>query len=240
MRKFLALAVCLMLLGTVTVNGTLAFSFDGLLDSLAKIFRSEPETSTELQIDTLIQVRSGNQLISASENDVLVPAHFDQDFDWVADSSATINGYPCSLWPEDEISGAVDKIIYVKNNSAEKDAYFRTAISVRKDVYQLLKFNLNLDSNNFMWTGWTDDGDYVTNVFTYKHKLENGKSSPPMMLQIAMDKSITNDQLKKYNSKMQIFKAKTVAIESDAFVKSDNTLMSEKEAVELLLNQNIQ
>lgn len=238
MKKLLALAACMMLLSTLTVNGTLAFSIEGIVASLTQFFGSEPENeSDELKAATLIQVRSGSGMRAASEDEMLLPANYARDFHWNATQEATINGHTCKLWPESGVQNAVDKFISVRNDSTGKAIYFRTDISVNKAAYALLKINLN-QSDVFKWTDWTEDGDYMTIAAVYTEALQPGGISPPMMLQIAMRNDVTNAQLAALGAeKLEIIRTNTLAIAADTPVTGDETITADQ-AVKLLMGQN--
>lgn len=237
MKKLLALAACLMLLSAITVNGTLAFSFDGILNSLTSIFKSKPvNNEQQLKVDTLIQVRGANGMVSASESEMLLPANYSDGFDWQATQTATINGHNCLLWPESGVRGTADKFISVQNCSPDKEVYFRTAISIHKDIFPLLKINLN-NTGEYRWTAWQLDGSYMTSVATYTTTLDPGMVSPPMMYQIALQKNVTNQQLAAFGTKMEIIKTNTLAVDAATFVNSDKTPMTDAQALAIFAQQ---
>lgn len=233
MKKILALAACLMLLGAITVNGTFAFS---LSEFFANVFGGPtPATQAQLDVKTLIQMRSGNTLV-AEQGQMLIPANLPDNLN-AAKHETNVNGKPYHLWTFD---GAVDKFISVKNDTAQSadahSAYFRTAISVRctsDEVFNKLRFNLN--ATDFDWTDWKKTGsDTYTIVATYLDALAPGEISPAMMLQIALDKSMTNEEMEKFGADFEI-NVYTAAIDAETFKKQDDTPMSAQEALNLAL-----
>jgi len=221
MKKILALAACLMLLGAITVNGTFAFSLGELFSNVF----GGPNQAEENQLDvkTLIRMRKGNELI-AEQNQMLIPANMPDTFDWNHKPVSFADGnHVYALW---NIGGAVDKFISVENSGSEYSAYFRTAISVRctgdEEFFRSnLKFNLN--DTDYIWSDWQKTGsDTYTNVATYRYALAPGETSPAMLLQIALDKSMTNEEMEKFGADFEI-NVHTAAIDVTTFAKNELT-----------------
>jgi len=241
MKKLLALAVCLMLLGTVTVNGTFAsdFSISDFFQTIAEKIFGEPKTdSSQLDVETTVKMRGQDgKLVDESEPQMLVPLN--QPAGWYQEKTVTpVGEREYKLWTE---PGVIDKFICVTNKTEAdkgKDAYFRTAISIRcssETVWNNLKINLNEDTSEYQWSGWKNHGEWYTNVATYLKPLAPGETSPAMMMQLALvnSREMTNELMTTFGSEFTI-EMHTVAIDMETFKNSsDDTQMSAMEALDM-------
>jgi len=139
------------------------------------------------------------------------------------------------------IIGAVDKFTSVKN-AGEKSAYIRTAFALDKYAYDkgIIHLNFNQDDENFRYEGWksiTIKGrPYMMMVVTCKKELAHNATTPPMLLQVAMSRDVTNADLSNISADFLLIK--TMAIESDVFVDEEGNKLSAEAALNLALPLN--
>jgi len=253
MRKLLALAVCLMLMGTITVNGTLAADFSEFVKSVVNsIFDDGTESETQFNVTTSIKVRNPEdptELILENKDiqQILIPLN--QQPGWEQNTTQKeYDGVTYTLWTE---PGVIDKFIFITNDpeaSEGRDAYFRSAISIHcsdRAVFEdMLKINLNKNTDYYDWHTWEDGSDWkesngwFTAVVTYKDALAPGDTAPALMTQVALEhrKELTNEKIKKFGQEFTIV-VKTVAV--DASVTNDGgEPMSYLQALEVAAKPN--
>lgn len=235
------LAVCVLLLGLLSVNGTLANAVD-------KIFRIISGDQPE-QNEQLLQVKLVNEafdiqnkkLVPQNALPIISPAYYPDGYDWESDKvKTTIDGVVYYLW-DDQLRTPVDKVVSVQNTSNDeneaKDAYFRVAIAVDANIFGLLKINFNKADDRYLWEeNWTDitakGRAYKMMVATYTDALEPGKKSPPFMLQVAMDKNATNEDYAKIDSNFILITA--MAVDADALKDKNDENAVRPGAIETL------
>lgn len=221
-KGIVIVAVCLILAGLMSVNGTLA-------NTVNRIFRiingDQPE-----QNEVLLQVKLVNEAFDADGSGLVVqnslpnitPAYYPNDFDWEKDKeNVTIGGKTYALW-KNTLRSPVNKVVSVQNTAEDegaKDAYFRVAIAVDANIAHLLKINFNKADSRYVWEdNWLDitvgGREYKMMIATYTEALEPGEKSPPFMLQVAMDKTATNEDYAKIDSNFMRITA--MAVDADA------------------------
>lgn len=245
MKKAIVLAVCLLLVGLLAVNGTLAQGLSDLFTDLSHLFTGgapQQDTEGELDVRLVYQKRNadGTALVGEGTPEQLAPARYSK-FDWENDK-VPIGGV--MLWNDSNIIGAVDKFTSVKN-AGEKSAYIRTAFALDKYAYDngIIHLNFNQDDENFRYEGWksiTIKGrPYMMMVVTCLQKLPINTTTPPMLLQVAMSRDVTNADLSNISADFLLIK--TMAIESDVFVEERNgekVQLSATEALDMALPLN--
>ena len=243
MKKAIVLAVCLLLVGLLAVNGTLAQGISNLFADLGTFFAGktsgapEQDTEGELDVRLVYQKRNaaGTALVGEGTPEQLAPARYQAGFDWDQDKQ-NVGGV--MLWDESKIGGAVDKFTSVKN-AGEKSAYIRTAFALDKYAYDhgIIHLNFNQDDENFRYEGWksiTIKGrPYMMMVVTCKKELAHNATTPPMLLQVAMSNHVTNADLSNVSADFLLIK--TMAIESDVFVEKVDGV-EQKMSAEAALN----
>ena len=249
-KGIVIVAVCLILVGLLSVNGTLA-------NTVNRIFQiingDQPE-----QNEQMLQVKLINQTFAADGSGLtemngmpnITPAYYPDGFDWEKDKeNVVIDGQVYALW-EDTLRSPVSKVVSVQNTAVEegaKDAYFRVAIAVDANIFHLLKINFNKADSRYLWQNqWLDitvDGRaYKMMVATYTEALEPGEKSPPFMLQVAMDKTATNKDYAKIDG--HFIRITAMAVDADALTNPDDQNAVRPSAVETLdaavpVNENL-
>ena len=106
------------------------------------------------------------------------------------------------LWSETDIRGALDKLVFVKNvtKNTEQTVYFRTVIAFPDagNFHNNVHVNYNTEQYRAVWLEediTIDGAPYKVLVMTYQGALAAGKTAPPSLLQIALDKSTDNEDL---------------------------------------------
>lgn len=225
-KRTLLVLVCLAMVCMVAVNGTLAQeigkTFQNVVGFVTGLFGAPEADAERLQVQLTYQKRSGNQLVPLNETPVLYPAGTVPGFSWDDRVDVQLDGRTYKLWDDTRLFGAMDKFTSVTNTRAEA-AYLRVAFAVKKNdaVSRLVHINFNDDTSAFDVSDWTDitiDGQpYAMIVYTYRGALAQGESTPPMLLQVAIDSSATNADFAAIgNDFLQI---NAMAVQASAFTK---------------------
>lgn len=244
-KRTLLVLVCLAMVCMVAVNGTLAQeiekTFQNVVGFVSGLFGA-PEADTELlEVKLSYQKRSGSALVEMNESPVLYPSTYPADFSWDQLVDVTIGGYTYRLWDDRKLRGAMDKFTSVTNVRTE-DAYLRVAFAVKKNAAadRVVHVNFNEDLSAFDITDWRDvtiDGQaYRMKIFTYRKALKAGESTPPMLLQVAIDSSATNEDFTAIGN--DFLRVNAMAIQAGAFtteVNGEKVQMSYQEALDMAL-----
>ena len=140
-KGIVIVAVCLILVGLLSVNGTLA-------NTVNRIFQiingDQPE-----QNEQMLQVKLINETFAADGSGLtemngmpnITPAYYPDKFDWDNDKeNVIIGGQAYVLWKK-TLRSPVSKVVSVQNMAVEegaKDAYFRVAIAVDANIFHLI------------------------------------------------------------------------------------------------------
>ncbi|MBQ9944553.1 MAG: hypothetical protein IJO67_09360, partial [Clostridia bacterium] len=229
-KGIVIVAVCLILVGLLSVNGTLA-------NTVNRIFRIINGKDQPEQNEQMLQVKLINETFAADGSGLtemngmpnITPAYYPDKFDWDNDKDdVIIDGQAYALWNE-TLRSPVSKVVSVQNMAVEegaKDAYFRVAIAVDANIFHLLKINFNkAEDSHYIWADkWMDitvDGRaYKMMVATYTEALEPGEKSPPFMLQVAMDKTATNEDYAKIDN--HFMRITAMAVDADTLTDAND------------------
>lgn len=243
-KKGVLLVVCLVIVGALAVNPTLASQvgqiFQDVSASIGSLF-GKPVADTEGLLDVQLCYFKADEdkgaLVEIAANDpsqLMIPAAYRDDYGWET-VPVRLNGEVYPLFDREKVSGVVDKFVSVRN-AGEETAYFRVAFAIEKtDVVQrLMHFTFSGDTEAFEISGWKDvkiDGrDYQMIVYSYKEALEKGQVSPPMLLQAVMQKEATSQDLAGLRS--DFLQVKVMSIQADVF-KEEQVIDGEKVQVQL-------
>lgn len=261
MKKWLTLAILLIVIGVVTTNGTFASDLNSIFQNVSQwigeALGAPQRNEMIFQVDLISQVRENGSLRDGPQTQALIPGAHETmtQAQWIAaaDMMTVLDNHPYALWDTAEIPGALDRFTSVRNlsqttNGLENiehpdpnDAYFRIAIALQKEAIGIIHLNLNRE--DFVWNVWDDgsewkpikiDGrEYDMMIGTYPYKLPAGDTSPAALLQVAMDKSATAEQIGKLTA--DFLRIQVMAIDADGFVTDNKdgtkTQMSAKEAL---------
>ena len=209
MKKALLAGLCFVLVSFALVNGTFA------LPDL-RVLENAFADLTNILGEALGLPQLGGTVV---------------DVELVSDN-ATKNLYP---------GASASRASYVSNNGTG-DVYFRLVYAVQYDAESWPKLDIDftvdenffaeersstnsLNANGYDAEGWKNitigETPYKMKVFTYKHALPAGGSSPDVTISIAMDTDITSEQMARYGS--DFVKTQVLAIETTAFAAKDIT-----------------
>lgn len=216
-KKAIIVAVCLVLVGFLAVNGTLAQELGNIFKTIANIANGTPENNeTQLKVVLVNQDRNG---IAVSDT-TLYPVYCADDYDW-ATVPTNVNSGTYDLWDSTQVSGVLDKFVRVQNVSTgegAKDACFRLAFAVDAQIFSKLKLNFNRSSGDYLWEndwrGITIDGRaYQMIIATYQQVLEPGEVSPPALLQVALSRNVSSADLA--NLDQNFLRTMVMAVDAD-------------------------
>lgn len=243
-RKGMIFAVCLLLVGLMAVNGTLAQGVASIFQTLTGN-NAPQQDETLLQVRLVHQVRGDNGLVEGQSRKTLIPVGYPASFSWENSKVSTqVGNAAYLLWDTSLMNGAIDKFTSVKNMLAgvegAKDAYFRLAFAVDKNIYSKLKLNFNTAEAAYDWGEWTEisikNRPFMMKIATYTKALVPGEIAPPALLQVAMDKSATNEDYEKISS--DFLQIKVMAVDADTLTTGSGEQTVRPGAVETL-NQTV-
>ena len=201
MKKALLVSLCFIVMGLVMLNGTFAGDFS---EAISSVF-------ADLS-DTLGAVFGAPQ---AGEGTV--------DVKLVSDESAS------ALFPGGEASR-----FFRVENAGTGDVYFRLAYAVQYDAETWENLHINFDAENGFSTheGWkniTVSGTpYKMKVFTYNGVLPAGTTSPEVTISIAMDSSVTSEDMVRYRS--DFLQTQALAIDPTPFIEKNYSVVQALDA----------
>lgn len=146
------------------------------------------------------------------------------DVDGVTSITYTLVSGNAKLWDSSKIFGAMDKMVFVKNVYSQ-DIAFRTVVAFPKpkapyavsdwDDKVLEHFNTT-DYTSFWVPDVTIDNlCYDLLVMQYKSTLAPKTIAPPSLLQIALNKNVTNNDLRGLSKYKLMIKTEAFAISND-------------------------
>lgn len=243
-KKWIVLAVCLVIFGALAVNPTLASQvgqiFQDVSVHIGELF-GKPVEDTQGLLDTRLCYFRADQekgtLVATEANDpsqLMIPAAYRDDYNWET-VPVQLDGKTYPLLDKSRVTGVVDKFTSVRN-AGEETAYFRVAFAVEKTdvVDRLMHFTFSGDTQAFEISPWKDirinGRDYRMIVYSYKEALEKGQVSPPMLLQAVMQKEATNEDLAQLKS--DFLQVKVMSIQADVFTE-EQVIDGEKVKVQL-------
>lgn len=190
-KRSLVLLLCLALVALVAVNDTLATTAKGWFKDLTQALGLDAPTHNPQALDVDIVT---------SNSGVLTPAHYDDSFDW------------SKVDP-------VKKTTYAQN-AAEKDAFVRICIAVKNApgvLYHQMPSNVVSYAEHIDKEYEIGSETFTLYTFDYKGKLAKGESTPSIVMDFALDKSTTNEDLADLGA--DFVRVQTFAIEADAFAQ---------------------
>jgi len=192
MKKALLAALCITIVGFALVNGTFA------MPDINQVFAD---------LTALFGAEKGLPELGGEGTAVHVEIVSDQT--------------PQNLAP----GGRVSRDFQVKNLGSD-GVYFRLVYAVQYDAESWDSLTIRFDhDDSYKKDGWRDieigGVDYKMMALTYTGELEKGVQSSPVTLSIAMDSSVTGEQLGRYRS--DFLKTRVLAIEPAPFVEKGYT-----------------
>jgi len=238
MKKALAWLLVLAMTAALAVGGTLAYLTD--TDEDVNVM-----TVGQVRIDQLeyerVDVDSENEDADVQEfrdNKPLYPAVTEDGFDYTPGDSYVNwdqigkDGYTSDIWDPSKINNEQDKMVFVKNKG-DWDAFVRTVFAFEAGSYTSLEeylkdVHLNLNETDWTWE-WAQtpvqigEGKYFVAVATYNKALEPDKLTEISLSQIALDSSVTNEEVLGFGDTFQVL-VQSQAVQADGFIDADTAL----------------
>ena len=153
-----------------------------------------------------------------------------QDAYGTIDVALVSDNTPQQLYP----GGEASRVTRVKNQGT-KAVYFRLCYAIQYDESSWNKLTITFDAPGHEQTGWRDitigNTPYKMMVFTYTAALARGAESPEVKLTIAMDDSVTSEEISRYRA--DFLQTQVLAIDPTPF--TDNDITTAEEALNLAL-----
>lgn len=141
-----------------------------------------------------------------------------QDTNGTIDVALVSDDAPQQLYP----GGAASRATRVQNQGTAP-VYFRLCYAVQYDADSWSKLNITFDATGYEQSGWQDitigTVPYKMTVFTYPAALANGAESPAVTLTIAMDSTITSEEISRYRS--DFLQTQVLAIDPTPFTNQN-------------------
>lgn len=215
MKKIITFLLVVTLTASLAIGGTTAYLNDE--DEDVNVM-----TLGNVYIDQIEQERSGDQLVEFEDNKPLYPAVYPNDYDF--DNPTVDTPWTnCKMW-DDQVKNAHDKIVTVKN-TGKSDSYVRTWFAFEDGNAPVQR---NVNDTDWTWSGMienvTIDGSvYDLVVATYNGVLKPGETTPPSLLQVALDKKATNEDVEKYGDTYEIL-VYSQAVQVEGFEDAEHAL----------------
>lgn len=143
-----------------------------------------------------------------------------QDASGTIDVALVSDDTPQQLYP----GGAASRVTRVKNQGTSP-VYFRLCYAIQYDESSWNKLTIDFDTEGYESTGWLDitigNTPYKMKVFTYTKALPTGKISPDVKLTIAMEDSVTSEEISRYRS--DFLQTQVLAIDPTPFTDANIT-----------------
>lgn len=137
---------------------------------------------------------------------------------------------PQQLYP----GGTASRTTSVQNQGS-KAVYFRLCYAIQYDESSWNKLTITFDAPGHEQTGWRDitigNTPYKMMVFTYTKDLAAGDYSPAVTLTIAMDDTVTSEEISRYRA--DFLQTQVLAIDPKPFTDKDIT--TAEDALDLAL-----
>lgn len=153
-----------------------------------------------------------------------------QDASGTIDVALVSDNTPQQLYP----GGAASRVTRVKNQGTSP-VYFRLCYAIQYDQSSWPKLDVGFEAAGYEQTGWLNitigNTPYKMMVFTYKEALAAKDTSPDVKLTIAMDDSVTSEEIGRYRA--DFLQTQVLAIDPTPFTGEGIT--TAKDALELAL-----
>ena len=158
-----------------------------------------------------------------------------QDTNGTIDVALVSDNTPQQLYP----GGAASRVTRVKNQGTSP-VYFRLCYAIQYDESSWNKLTIDFDTEDYEQTGWRDitigNTPYKMMVFTYTKDLAAGDYSPAVTLTIAMDDTVTSEEISRYRA--DFLQTQVLAIDSLTFKEKNITTAKEALNLALPINSN--
>lgn len=215
MKKVISWIAIIATTAALAVGGTVAYLTDTDEDiNVQTIGNIKIEQHEQERVDP--EAKDDSELQEFTENKPLYPAVISPSLDWETENN--------ELWDPAHINNEVDKLVTVEN-TGDYDAYVRTVLAFEAGTYTFEQFqekmHLNLNDTDWDWE-WIEEpviigqSSFFLATATHKEALKPGETTAPSLLQVALDPSATNDDVKIFGTDYLIL-AGTQAIQTEGF-----------------------
>ena len=153
-----------------------------------------------------------------------------QDASGTIDVALVSDDTPQQLYP----GGEASRVTRVKNQGTSP-VYFRLCYAIQYDESSWNKLTIDFDTEGYESTGWLDitigNTPYKMMVFTYPEALLSWETSPDVKLTIAMDDSVTSEEISRYRA--DFLQTQVLAIDPAPF--TDKGITTAEDALNLAL-----
>ncbi len=193
MKNLLLVLVSVALVAAIAIGGTVAYISDS--DEDVSVM-----TSGDVKIQQNVYQRDGSVLVPFVQNGEAYPAVYGlSGMPALEANDSFVIGFPetdsaVSFYAAGSIYNAIDKIVSVKNTGSNS-AYLRTLVLLPA----VMRANYTNAANLQVISGVTYRGaTYDLLVFTYGEALAAGVEALPSLLQIYVEKTVTQEQIAAY------------------------------------------
>lgn len=199
MKKTIALLLSVVLTAAVAIGGTLAYLSDEDEDvnvmTLGNVYIDQQEQERDETGD----------LIDFIDNKPFFPALYPDGFDF-ENPTVELPGTDCKLWDATQLKNAHDKIVTV-TNTGKSDAYVRTWFAFEKGTTTVY-YNTNTQDWTWSVTPMLNidiaGSKYDLYAATYNGILKPGETTPPSLLQFALQREANNDDVNSFGDTYEI------------------------------------
>ena len=235
MKKFLAWLLVLSLTATVSIGATLAYLTDTDEDVNVMTVGKVKIEQLEYERTNVEDKNADAKLQEFHDNKPLYPAITNGDWNtddaWVDFNQIGKNDQG-GIWDPDTINNEQDKMVFVKNKG-NYDAYVRSVFAFEAGNYATLDeylaaMHLNLNATDWTWE-WSETAEeiggakYFIATATYNKVLKPGELTEVSLLQVALDPTATNEDVKGFGETYQIL-VKSQAVQADGFDSAEQAL----------------
>ena len=214
MKKVISWVLILATTAAVAIGGTLAYMTDTDEDiNVRTIGNVKIEQHEQERVDP---EGDGSSLQDFTDDKTLYPAVVAPDLNW-----EEVNG---SLWDPTKINNELDKLVTVEN-TGDYEAFVRTVLAFEAGTYTFEQFqekmHLNLNETDWDWEWVTEpviigQSSFFLATATHKVALQPGVTTTPSLLQVALDKTATNEDVHVFGDDYLIL-AESQAIQTEGF-----------------------
>jgi len=238
MKKALAWLLVIAMTAALAVGGTLAYLTD--TDEDVNVMTVGKVKIDQLEYERVDTETNGDDATVQEfhNNKPLYPAVIKDGFDWDTTDGVVDweqigkENYTSGIWNPQNINNELDKMVFVKNKG-DWDAYVRTVFAFEAGNYETLAdylaaVHLNLNETDWTWE-WSEPpveiggGKYFIATATYNKVLEPGALTEISLSQIALDPSVTNDDIAGFGDTFQVL-VQSQAVQADGFEDADSAL----------------
>ena len=217
MKKIITLLLVVVLTASVAIGVTLAYLTDSDEDvnvmSVGNIFIEQHEKERD---------ESGD-FVDYVDNRPFYPAVYPENFDFM-NPTVELDGTGCKMWDPALIENVNDKIVTVTNTGAS-DCYVRTWFAF-EDGGTNVHYNTN--RIDWSWSNVVQDVVIAGTVYdlyaaTYPTALKPGETTPPSLLQYALNRYATNEDVASFGDTHEIL-VFSQAVQTQGFTDAEHAL----------------